>query len=143
MDSTASLVNEHRRRIVGAIPEADVSLSGGASIEGLVANDVDLVALVPNVAEAAARLRRLYPPLFEEEWREDWAAFRDEGPPQVDLVVTQLGTKGDAHHRRAWELLAQNADLLDEYRALKASDDDYERRKAAFFERLVSLLDES
>jgi len=75
--------------------------------------------------------------------REDWAAFRDPGPPQVDLVVTRFGTKEDAHHRRAWELLAQDAGLLEEYRALKAVEGDYEQRKAVFFERVVTLLGES
>ena len=57
------------------------------------------------------------------------------------FVVTRAGTKGDAHHRRAWRLLARDPRLLDEYRAMKAEPDRYEERKAAFFERVVSLLD--
>jgi hypothetical protein len=60
-------------------------------------HDVDLVVLVPHVGSAAERLLRSYPPLYEEEWRDDWAAFRLEGPPQVDIVVTSPGTKGDDH----------------------------------------------
>ena len=138
-----SLVEEHRKRIVAIVPEACVCLSGSASVEGLAANDVDLVALVSDVADAADRLRTLYRALFEEDWRDDWAAFRDEGPPQVDLVVTRVGTKGDAHHRLAWQLLAEDAGLLAEYRALKANGGDYEQRKAAFFERVVALLHET
>ena len=136
-------IEKHHRRIRAAVPSADVRVSGSASIEGLDANDLDLVALVPDVADAAARLRGVYRPLYEEEWREDWAAFRDPGPPQVDVVVTRLGTKGEAHHVRAWALLARDPALLDEYRALKGRYDDYERRKAAFFERLVARLDRS
>jgi hypothetical protein len=61
--------------------------------------------------------------------------------PRSDLVVTQPGTKGDAHHRRAWELLASDPGLLAEYRRLKASSEEYEQRKAAFFDRVVMLLE--
>ena len=115
-------------------------LVGSASVPGLEANDVDLVALVDDVAEAAAILRLLCPPLYEDEWRDDWAAFRVPGEPQVDIVLTRAGSVGDAHHRRAWELLRSRPDLLAEYRALKASPGDYERRKADFFDRVVSQL---
>jgi len=137
-----ALIDEHRRRIAGLVEEADVRLSGSASVRGLDPNDLDLVVLVPDVAAASARLRTEYPPLFEDEWREDWAAFRELGPPQVDIVVTRVGTCGDAHHRLAWELLAADAELLAEYRALKSSGDRYEERKAAFFERIVERLPE-
>ncbi len=122
------------------VPGAEVELTGSASVPGLSADDLDLVILVPDVARSAALLRDVYPPLYEDEWRDDWAAFRDPGPPQVDVVVTREGTKGDAHHRLAWRLLAERPDLLEEYRELKASRIDLERRKAAFFERLIGLL---
>jgi GrpB protein len=140
--ATAALADEHRQRIAASVPNASIVVTGSASVEGLHANDLDLVVLVSDVRDAAARLRKTYPPLYEDEWRDDWAAFRDPGPPQVDLVVTRPGTKGDAHHRRAWELLASDPGLLGEYRRLKASSEDYEQRKAAFFERVVSLLGE-
>jgi hypothetical protein len=122
------------------IPEADVFLTGSALIEGLEADDIDLVAHVPDVPDAASRLRELYPTLYEDQWREDWAAFRVPGPPQVDLVLTRPGTLGDAHHRLVWEFLANRPDLVAEYRALKLDRTDYERRKAAFFDRVVALL---
>ena len=63
------------------IPEAEVLLTGSASIEGLDAEDIDLVVLVPNVLEAASRLRALFPPLYEDLWRDDWAGFRIPGRP--------------------------------------------------------------
>jgi len=131
------LIGEHRRRITGLVQEADVRVSGSASVQSLDPNDLDLVALVPDVAAASALLRAVYTPLLEDEWREDWAAFRDLGPPQVDIVLIRVGTRGDAHHRLAWEVLAVDAELLAEYRALKSSCDRYEERKAAFFERIV------
>jgi hypothetical protein len=122
------------------IPEAQLFLTGSALTEE-GGDDVDLVAHVPDVRAAASRLRALYPTLHEDEWRDDWAAFRVPGSPQVDLVLTRPGTKGDAHHRAVWEFLADRPDLLAEYRALKRDRADYERRKAAFFERAVALME--
>jgi GrpB-like predicted nucleotidyltransferase (UPF0157 family) len=136
-----TLIDEYREHVARLIPEAEVFLTGSALIEGLGADDLDLVVLVLDVTDAASRLRELYPTLYEDEWREDWAAFRDPGPPQVDLVVTRRGTKGDAHHRRAWEFLAKEPELLAEYRVLKMDRCDYERRKAAFFECVVALME--
>ncbi len=136
----ADVVDEHRRRIRSRVAAADVRLSGSASVEGVDADDLDLVVLVDDVAKAATPLAGVYPPLCPEQWRDDWAAFRDPGPPQVDVVLTRLGTRGDAHHRRAWERLARDPSLLDEYRRLKATGDDHELRKAAFFERVVAEL---
>jgi GrpB-like predicted nucleotidyltransferase (UPF0157 family) len=126
---------------MGLINEGDVLLTGSASVDGLDADDIDLVVLVPDVPEAASRLRGSYPPLYEDEWRDDWAAFRDPGPPQVDLVVTKPGSEGDAHHRLAWEFLTKEPKLLAEYRALKRDRRDYELRKAAFFDKIVALME--
>ena len=99
--------------------------------------DIDLVLLV---ADAAARLRSVYPQLYEDQWRVDWAAFRDPGPPQVDIVLTVLGSDGDAHHRRARELLLANPALRAEYTQLKAAGMTG-AQKATFFDRVVSMLD--
>jgi hypothetical protein len=133
-------VIEQERRLRELLPEAQVHLSGSASVPGLEPGDLDLVALVDDVAGAAEILRPEYPALYADEWRDDWAAFRDPGPPQVDIVLTQPGTVGDKHHRLAWELLATRPDLLEEYRALKATPGDYERRKREFFDRVVAQL---
>jgi GrpB-like predicted nucleotidyltransferase (UPF0157 family) len=133
-------VIEQERRLRELLPGAGVHLSGSARVPGLEANDLDLVVLVDDVAVAAEVLRPEYPTLYADEWRDDWAAFRDPGPPQVDIVLTRPGTLGDKHHRLAWELLAGRPDLLEEYRALKATPGDYERRKREFFERVVALL---
>jgi hypothetical protein len=133
-------VIEQERRLRELLPDARVHLSGSASVPGLEPGDLDLVALVDDVGGAAEILRPEYPALYADEWRDDWAAFRDPGPPQVDIVLTQPGTLGDKHHRLAWELIATRPDLLDEYRALKAAPGAYERRKREFFERVVALL---
>jgi GrpB-like predicted nucleotidyltransferase (UPF0157 family) len=133
-------VIEHERRLRELLPTAEVLLSGSASLPGLDAGDLDLVVLVEDVAAAAEILRSQYPVLYGEDWREDWAAFRVPGPPQVDIVVTRAGTLGDKHHRLAWQLLAERPDLLEEYRALKTTPEECELRKREFFERVVALL---
>ncbi|MGH2933258.1 MAG: GrpB family protein [Gaiellaceae bacterium] len=132
--NVAAIVSAHRARILSLVPSADVRLTGSASIAGLSANDVDLVVLVDDVEDAANALAGSYQPLHREEWRDDWAAFRED---DVDVVVTCEGTPGDAHHRLAWERLAHDPELVEEYRILKSSWDDYEVRKAAFFDRIA------
>lgn len=133
-------MSAYESHLRGLLPEAEVHLSGSASVPGLDPDDLDLVALVDDVPAAAEILSSAYPALYIDEWRDDWAAFRDPGPPQVDVVVTRRGTLGDKHHRLAWGLLADRPDLLEEYRALKATSGDYERHKREFFERVVALL---
>jgi hypothetical protein len=135
------LVSLHERRITRAVPEGAISMSGSILLSRFDGHDVDLVVLVPDVADAASRLRHAYPPLYEEEWREDWAAFREPGPPQVDIVLTRPGTKGDAHHRRAWELILRDDSLIAEYERLKARGMDG-AQKAAFFDYVVAMLDD-
>ena len=115
-------------------------MSGSTLLGHWSGHDLDLVVLVPSVTSAAQRLRVVYPPLYEEEWRTDWAAFRDPGPPQVDVVLTTRGSKGDAYHRRAWELILNDDALRDEYERLKAGGMD-STQKAVFFDRVVEMLD--
>src|SRR5262249_49867920 len=135
-----AIVSAHRQRVAEVLPDAEVLLTGSASVAGLDAKDVDLVALVEEVPAAAAELRRLYSPLHEDHWTEDWAVFRELGPPQVDVVLTRRGTDWDARHRLAWELLRDDPELRAEYAALKAVPTDYDERKWEFFERIVAQL---
>jgi hypothetical protein len=141
MDEVEALVAQHVQRIREAVPEGETSVSGSTLLGRYGGHDVDLVVLVPDVADAASRLRGLYPPLYEEDWRDDWAAFRLLGPPQVDIVLTKRGTKGDAHHRRAWDLILADEGLRAEYERLRASGMDSAQKKV-FFERVVAMLDE-
>jgi len=134
-----TLVVRHAGRIAGAVPEGTTSVSGSTLLGRYGGHDLDLVVLVPNVADAANRLRHVYPPLYQDEWRDDWAAFRHPGSPQVDIVLTKRGTKGDAHHRRAWERILADGTLRAEYERLKAAGMDG-AQKAAFFERVVAVL---
>lgn len=135
-----ALVARHTSRIAGSVQEGSISVSGSTLLGRYGGHDVDLVVLVPDVGAAADRLRRTYPPLYEEEWRDDWAAFREPGPPQIDIVLTKEGTRGDAHHRRAWDLLLADDRLRAEYERLKAAGMTG-AQKAAFFDQVVAKLD--
>ena len=137
-----AVIADHVGRIAQAVPEGSISVSGSTLLGHYGGHDVDLVVLAPQVLDAAGRLRLLYPPLYEDEWRADWAAFRDPGPPQVDVVLTHPGTQGDAHHRRAWELLLADAELRAEYERLKAAGMSG-AQKAVFFDRVVAMLGEA
>jgi hypothetical protein len=137
--SIDALVALHTQRIADALPEGTTSVSGSMLLGQWSGHDLDLVVLVSNVRAAAERLRLVYPPLYEEEWRDDWAAFRDPGPPQVDVVLTTRGSRGDAHHRRAWRLILADEALRTEYEDLTATGMD-SAQKAAFFERVVARL---
>jgi hypothetical protein len=123
-----ALVELHTGRIARTVPEARISVSGSTLLdqEG-GSRDIDLVVLVPHVGQAAEQLRSAYAPL-EDEWRENWAAFRHDGSPQVDVAVTSPGTKGDDHHRRAWELILDDPRLQAEYKSLKAAGIDADER---------------
>lgn len=94
MDPVDALVARYSERIAEAVPEGATSVSGSSLLGQWGGHDLDLVVLVPDVSNAARRLRAVYPPLYEDEWREDWAAFREPGPPQVDIVLTRPGTNG-------------------------------------------------
>src|ERR1041385_3580159 len=120
MDEIEALTERYERVIREAVPEGTTSVSGSTLLGEYGGHDVDLVVLVPDVADAASRLRRAYPPP-QEDARGDCAAFRVPGPPQVDIVVTTRGSKGDAHHRRAWELILTDDSLRAEYERLKAA----------------------
>jgi hypothetical protein len=134
-----ALVALHTERIAELVPESRTSISGSTLLGTYGGHDVDLVVLVSSVEDATHRLRRSYPPLYEDDWREDWAAFRLEGPPQVDIVVTKQGTTGDAHHRRAWDLILADPRLRAEYETLKATGMD-SVRKAEFFSSVVAMV---
>ncbi|HEY5488673.1 MAG TPA: hypothetical protein VIK00_02460 [Candidatus Limnocylindrales bacterium] len=136
---TQRLVDRYRALVLAYAPGAEIHLAGSALLGDLPNQDLDLVVLVANVARTAEHLRPVLPPLYEDEWRSDWAAFRDPGPPQVDIVVTIRGTNGDAHHRLAWQALLSDAGLKEEYVRLRAAGMS-PGQKALFFDGVVASL---
>lgn len=135
-----TLIRVHESRIAGVLPDAVAHLVGSASVPGLEADDLDLVLVASDVAGAAASLANVYPRLYQQQWDDDWAAFRDPGPPQVDVVVTRPGSAAEARHRLVWDLLRDDARLRAEYLVLKRDRSNLDDRKRAFFERLAASL---
>jgi 16S rRNA (adenine1518-N6/adenine1519-N6)-dimethyltransferase len=117
-------------RLRDVLPDAEIRLTGSTAFRAYPPADVDLVAVVDDVGAATARLD--LPPLFTEQWDEDWAAFRVDAQPQVDVVVTRRGSNAHARHVLAWDRLAEDPALLAEYRIAKLDVE----RKREFFERL-------
>src|SRR6476469_4798232 len=96
-DALGAVAARHTELIVGALPGAEVHLTGTASVPGLEANDVDLVALVPDVTVAAAELRHVYAPLYEDHWSDTWAAFRAPDPALLEEYAEAKQTPEGKH----------------------------------------------
>src|SRR6187397_277481 len=87
------LITRHKARIADLLPAGQTFVSGSTLLGHYGGHDIDLVVLVDDVGKAASRIRDAYPPLYEDEWRDDWAAFRELGPQQIDIVLTRPGTR--------------------------------------------------
>ncbi len=126
---------EHSNRLRRLLGDVEVVQSGGSCIGA--GGDLDICVVVDDVAGAAERVRAAYPPLYEDEWREDWAAFRLPGEPQVDVVLVEPDSRADYHHRLAWQAIAADPGLRERYFAMRLSaGEDYAAAKAEFFDRL-------
>jgi hypothetical protein len=109
----------------------------------LTTGDVDLQVRTESHAFAAARdaLSELYEPLYPEAWGSDSAYFTSLGAaPPVEVALTVSGTLDDFHHGGAWDRIADDPRLVEEYNALKrthegGSADEYNVAKRAFFYR--------
>jgi GrpB-like predicted nucleotidyltransferase (UPF0157 family) len=133
---------DHERRIRTRLPDVQIRHTGGSSVPGvLTSGDVDLQVRVDRTSFATARdaLSELYDALHPDAWGEDSAYFaaRDADPP-VEVALTVIGTLDDLHHGAAWDRLAADPKLIDEYNALKrahegGSEDAYSAAKRAFF----------
>ena len=132
---------EHAKRIHLRLPEADVQLSGGSSIPGvLTAGDVDLHIRVEKEEFAPVRavLEELYEPLHPHAWTDESAYFQEESDPPVEVALTVKGTVDDFHHGEAWEQMAADDDLRERYNDVKrahagGTDEDYAQAKKEFF----------
>ena len=120
MDEIKALVTRHERRVRAVVPEGETSVSGSTLLGHYGGHDLDLVVLVPDVADAADRLRSAYPPLYAHETRDG-------------------GRR--APSTRVWELILADEALRAEYERLKAAGMDSAQKKV-FFERVVAMLDE-
>ncbi len=140
---------DERARLRGAGVPGELVLVGGSSIPGaLTRGDVDLHLRVPpdRFAEAVALLQGLYDVVHPEIWAPTLATFAVDAPLPAGLAATPLDSEHDRRFTRTWALLAADDALLAEHNALKTEavalgEDEYERRKSAFFDRVVAAWD--
>lgn len=133
---------EHERRIRERLPDVEIRHTGGTSVRGvLTGGDVDLHVRTGAESFPAARtvLSELYEPLYPEAWHSESAYFvAPDTEPRVEIALTVVGSLDDLHHGEAWQRIAADPELIDEYNALKrahegGSPDDYNAAKRAFF----------
>jgi GrpB-like predicted nucleotidyltransferase (UPF0157 family) len=141
------------RRIRERLPGVEVRHTGGTSTPGvLTSGDVDLQVRVDSkdFEEARAVLSELYEPYHLDAWHPEGAFFTSPGSePQVEVALTALGGLDDLHHGEAWDRIAADPELVEQYNAMKrahdsASLDEYLAAKRAFFyDRFPSVREPS
>jgi GrpB-like predicted nucleotidyltransferase (UPF0157 family) len=141
---------EHRRRVLGVLPEAEVEHVGSTAIRGaLTKGDLDLLVRVGagDFDAAVAGLRGLYAVDQPENWTATFASFTDPraADPPVGVQLVVAGSAGDALFGPFRDALVGDPALLIEYNALKLQYDgeDYERYtdvKAEFVKRVLASL---
>jgi GrpB-like predicted nucleotidyltransferase (UPF0157 family) len=106
----------------------------------LTTGDVDVHVRVEPSAFSAARdvLSELYEPLYPDHWRESAYFFDPESNPRVEVALTTIGNIDDLHHGGAWQLIADDPELIEQYNTLKRayegrSLDEYQAAKREFF----------
>ncbi len=128
------------------LPQAEVRHTGGSSLPtALTLGDLDIHVRVPGDAfgRAVEALTELYEVFRPDHWTDAFATFKDgrATDPPVGVALTAVGSEHDDRFVRAWEKLAAEPRLVDEYNALKrrhARDPGAcEVEKSAFFTRLV------
>jgi GrpB-like predicted nucleotidyltransferase (UPF0157 family) len=138
---------DHRRRVLRVLPDAEVEHVGATSVPGaLTKGDVDvLVRVSPERFETAAQcLRRLYVVHQPHNWTPTLASFvdpeADEIPVGIQLVVA--GSEDDAMFGAFRDALTGDPALLAKYNDLKRRLDGeqysrYTEIKGRFIERAL------
>lgn len=126
----------------------ELLLVGGSSVPGAVTRgDVDLHLRVDGseFADTVALLRRALPVVHPEIWSPTLATFDVPSLAlPTGLAVTPTGSEHDLRFTRTWQLLGADPTLIGEYNEIKRAGDladvtEYERRKSAFFDRVLEL----
>lgn len=134
-------VQQSERAVLDAVEVAgNLRLVGGASLPGLFTyGDIDLLLSVASVGFTSTIeiIGRVHTPRRVDLWSEQMALFVVDDDIPVELAVVPTGSSQEAHFLRAWDLLARSEWLRACYNRLKIdAGEDYETRKAEFFERL-------
>jgi GrpB-like predicted nucleotidyltransferase (UPF0157 family) len=146
-DDARAAFDEHRERVLGLVPTAEVEHVGSTSVPGaLTKGDVDvLVRVRPDDFDAAViALRSRYAVHQPANWTPTLASFAEPGAadPPVGIQLVVAGSTDDALFGPFRDALIRDPDLLAEYNALKRHYDgsDYRRYtdiKGRFVERVL------
>jgi GrpB-like predicted nucleotidyltransferase (UPF0157 family) len=146
IEQARAILRHERARLAPLLGDHELVLVGGSCApDALTKGDVDLHLRVPgeDFDTTVAVLRDVYQVVHPEIWQPTLATFAVEAPLPTGVAVTPVGSEHDLRFSRSWQLLAADPDLVDAYNAMKIRyrDDDaeYEARKSAFFDRLLSL----
>jgi GrpB-like predicted nucleotidyltransferase (UPF0157 family) len=140
---------EHRRRVLGLLPWAEVEHVGSTAIRGaLTKGDVDLLVRVEagEFDAAIAGLRGLYAVDQPENRTRTFASFSDAraAAPPVGVQLVVVGSADDALFGRFCDALVADPALLAEYNALKLRNDgegyEHYTEVKAEFERVLARL---
>ena len=141
-EEAAAAFEEHKSRIRERLPHVEIRHVGGTSIRGvLTMGDVDLQVRVDKQSFDAVRdvLSELYEPYYVHVWHAEGAYFwAPDSRPRVEIALSAIGSLDDLHHGEAWERIAADDELVEQYNALKrehegGSIDDYLAAKRDFF----------
>jgi GrpB-like predicted nucleotidyltransferase (UPF0157 family) len=142
-EEAAAAFREHERRIREALPEAKTRHRGGTSVPGvLTSGDVDIHVRVEASSFEAARdiVSNLYEPFHVDAWSAGESAFffAPGSRPAIEIALTVVGSLDDFHHGEAWDRIAGDPNLIEQYNDLKrrcanVSPGEYDVAKRAFF----------
>jgi GrpB-like predicted nucleotidyltransferase (UPF0157 family) len=145
IEAARAILAAERARLAGLLGRHELVLVGGSSVPAaLTKGDVDLHLRVPpaDFDRTVAVLRGIHQVVHPEIWQDTLATFAVEAALPTGLAVTPAGSEHDLRFTRGWRRLAADPGLVAEYNAMKlrywGQDEEYERRKSAFFDKLAS-----
>jgi GrpB-like predicted nucleotidyltransferase (UPF0157 family) len=149
-EAAAVAFEEHRARVRGLVPGAEIEHVGSTSVPGaLTKGDVDLLVRVrrDDFDAATLALKGHYAVHQPANWTPTLASFADHGSadPPVGVQLVVAGSPDDALFGPFRDALIRDPRLLAEYNALKRRQDgeDYQRYtdvKGRFVERVLREL---
>ena len=130
--------------IQAAVPDLEVFHTGAAALKISGKNDLDFSILgTPEDFDnyLPALVKVLGEPQKRGRENVRWEITRDGFP--VDVHLTNKDSLGWKEHRKVFELLRDNSQLLEEYRILKEQSTgvslrEYQRRKYEFYNKIIS-----
>ena len=142
------LFEQHKRKIIEAIPSAEVEHIGATSVpNAMTKGDLDLLVSVEEeqFVSAVEQLKNLYEIHQPENWTNCFASFKDENnfviPVGIQVVIT--GSQVD-YFAQLRDLLIEQPELLIQINKLKSSfegkdTESYIKAKGEFYERVLNL----